>query len=64
MSLEIGKVARLIAPEVKGEIKDTQYNKGAKCLEHLVEWQSADGEMHQRWFLESELEEVPAPAQE
>lgn len=58
MSLEIGATARLIQPEIQGEIVDTQYNKSAKELEHLISWTDADGEVQERWFLESTLEEV------
>lgn len=58
MALEVGQQARLIQPVVQGAIVDTQYNKDAKELEHLVEWTDADGEVQQRWFLESQLEAI------
>ena len=58
MSLEIGQTARLIQPTIQGEIVDTQYNKDAKQLEHLIGWTDAGGEQQKRWFLESELEAV------
>lgn len=57
MSLEIGKTARLRQPVIQGEIVDTQYNKDSKGLEHKVQW-TAEGETHERWFVEADLEEV------
>lgn len=58
MSLETGQRAKLIQPTIEGEVVDTQYNKDAKELEHLLSYVSADGEAHQRWFLVSQLEAV------
>ena len=63
MALEEGKKARLVQPTVEGKIIDVQYNKEKRCLEHCLEWTTdinGDGvpEVHRRWFLEAELEEV------
>lgn len=58
MSIVIGGKAKLIQPVVSGEIIDTQFNKSASQLEHLLQYTGTDGEVHQRWFLESELEAV------
>ena len=58
MALEIGQQVKLIQPVIQGEIKDTEYDKDAKQLRHLLEWTTADGETHSRWFIESELEIV------
>lgn len=55
--MEIGNTVKVVAPVLSGPITDTRYNKDAKSLEHLVEFQM-DGEAHQRWFLERELEVV------
>lgn len=60
MSLEIGKQARMIQPVVAGEIIDTEYDKDAKELRHLLRYEDADGEEQTRWFRESQLQEVPA----
>lgn len=57
MAIEVGKTARLIQPEVKGEILDTQYNKESKELEHLLVWEE-NGKPQQRWFPEKHLEVV------
>ena len=56
--MEIGNSVRLIQPVVKGEIKDTEYDKGEKQLRHLVEWKDESGDVHTRWFNESQLEVV------
>ena len=58
MSLEIGQQARMIAPVVEGEIIDTEYDKDAKELRHLLRYTDATGEAQTRWFRESQLEEV------
>lgn len=54
--IEIGQQARLIQPVIQGEVKDTQFNKTASELEHLVSYTDADGEVQERWFLASQLE--------
>lgn len=56
--IQVGQTARLVQPVVQGEVKDTQFNKGASELEHLIEYVDADGETHTRWFLASQLEVV------
>lgn len=56
MSITVGANAKLIQPTITGEVLDTRYNKEAAQLEHLLEYPDADGEVHQRWFLASELE--------
>lgn len=50
---------RVKQPVIHGTIIDTRYNKSEKQLEHLLLY---DGTDHvERWFLESQLEPVPAP---
>lgn len=58
MAIEIGKTVRQIAPVITGEVVDTEYDKDAKCLKHLVEYEDAEGETQQRWFTEAEIEEA------
>jgi hypothetical protein len=43
---------------ISGTIIDTEYDKDKNELRHLLEYVNADGEVHRRWFLESELKEV------
>lgn len=56
--MDIGDSVRLVQPVINGVIIDTEYDKSTKQLRHLVEY-SADGEQHQRWFVESNLEVLP-----
>lgn len=56
--MEIGNNVKLVTPAIEGVIKDTQYNKSVKELEHLVEWTNSNNEVHSRWFLESDLEDI------
>lgn len=56
--MEIGNTVKLKAPVIQGPIIDTEFDKDAKELKHLVEYADADGETQQRWFLQSSLEAV------
>lgn len=56
--MEQGTQVRLIQPTIEGTITDTEYDKGAKCLRHLVEWTDASGNTQSRWFIEAELEAI------
>jgi hypothetical protein len=58
--LKVGVTARLKQPVVAGEISDARYSKERAQMEFLMDYIGADGEPHSRWFLESELEKVPA----
>lgn len=58
MSLETGQTVRLKTPVIQGPIVDTEYDKDAKVLRHLVEYSDLENEKHQRWFLETDLELV------
>lgn len=58
MAVEMGKKARMIAPVIQGDVIDTEYDKSNKCLRHLLSYVGADGEQHERWFPETQLEEV------
>lgn len=60
--MESGQTVRLIQPVIQGQISDTRYNKEAKCLEHLVGWTDANGNVHERWFTETELELIDESA--
>lgn len=58
MSIAIGQQAKLIQPVVAGDVVDTRFNREAGQLEHLLNFPDADGEIHQRWFLASDLKAV------
>ena len=54
--IEIGTQARLKQPVIQGEVLDTNFNKSAGELEHLVSFVDVNGEAQERWFLASQLE--------
>lgn len=58
MAVEIGKTARLVQPVIQGEVIDTEYDKYAKMLRHLVRYTDPAGEEQTRWFTEEQLVEV------
>ena len=60
MALDVGQSAKLITPVIQGTVADVRYNKEAKTMEYLLEWTDADGDIHQRWFNESDLEVINA----
>ena len=50
-----GERARLRQPIIAGTIVEHEYDRKTGEKRCLLEW-SADGEAHQRWFPESDLE--------
>lgn len=55
-----GAVARLIQPEIRGQIIERRINPQTDNIELQLQWTDAAGEVHLRWFAESQLEEVQA----
>ena len=53
-----GDQAKLIQPAVEGEIVETRWNNEQDCKEHRLQWASAEGDVNDRWFLETELAPV------
>lgn len=51
-----GDEVRVVQPTVQGPIVGTRYNEEILMLEHRVQWTGPDGEQHERWFSEDELE--------
>ena len=65
MPFEEGARVRLKTPVIEGPVIDVAYDKAAKGFTYLVPFTGPDGETHQRWFAEADLEETaPAPAAE
>lgn len=62
MSIEVGQEAKLVQPAIQGPVTDARYNKDAKQLEYLLQFTDAQGDQHERWFLESQLAPVAATA--
>lgn len=58
--MKIGSTARLVQPVIEGPIAGKRYDESTDGLEYLVVYKGADGEVHQRWFPESQLEQVEA----
>lgn len=56
--MEAGNKVRLIQPVIEGVIIDTEYDKEAKRLRHLLKYADAEGQTQMRWFYESELEMI------
>jgi hypothetical protein len=57
--MEIGDQVKVKKTDIQGPILDTEYNKSSKQLRHLVQWKDeTSGEIHTRWFDESQLTEV------
>lgn len=55
-----GDTAKLTQPTIQGTVAETRWNNEKDCKEHRLEWSDSEGNAHDRWFLESELEQVQA----
>lgn len=64
MATKSPKRKRLIQHVVEGDVLDTRYRKDAEQLEHLLRYTDEQGDVVERWFLDSQLEAVEAPADE
>lgn len=51
-----GDTAKLIQPTIQGKVAETRWNNEKDCKEHRLEWSDAEGNSHDRWFFETELE--------
>lgn len=57
---DLSQAVRLVQPVVAGPVLDRRFNNEQSQMEYLVEFDGSDGQPAQRWFLESQLEQVPA----
>ncbi len=57
------KRVRVLRTTLQGVIVDTEYNKQARELRHLVEYTDHNGRAQSRWFNESQLVEVKEDGQ-
>lgn len=55
--MKTGTPVRLIQPVVQGVVKERRITP-ADEIELLVEWAEAEGQTVERWFAESQLEQV------
>lgn len=58
MPIAKGKPVRQIVKPIEGEVIDRRLHDEAGELEYLVRHTDADGEPAERWFLESQIEEL------
>jgi hypothetical protein len=56
-----GTRVRQIVNVIEGDVSDIRWSPDTKAFEVLVHY-TADGESHNRWFLESQVQVVAAPA--
>lgn len=57
----IHETMRVKQPVIEGVVVDTRYHRQAKQLEHLLRYADAEGNVCDRWFLDSQLEVVKLP---
>ena len=60
--MKIGSTARLTQVVIQGPIAGKRYDESTDGLEYLVVYKDRDGEVQQRWFPESQLEQVEVAA--
>lgn len=58
MAIKKGTPVRQVVTPIEGPVMATRFNQEHEVLEYLISYKGADGEAHQRWFLESEIAEV------
>lgn len=64
MPIKRGAIVRIRTFVPEGPVLQTRYDESAEQLEHLVEFDDAEGETQQRWTGEDELELIQeAPAE-
>lgn len=59
--MKTGTPVRLIQPVIQGVVKERRITPDDQ-IELLVEWSEPDGQTAERWFLESQLEQVSEEA--
>jgi len=59
MPIKTGAPVRQVTKPIEGAVAQRQFNDSHDQMEYLVESTDADGVVHSKWFLESEIEETP-----
>lgn len=54
-----GDLVRLKTPVIQGPVLDGTYDMDAQAFSYRLAFTDADGQEHDRWFTEGELELVP-----
>ena len=60
MPIKSGATVRQVVPVITGTVVERKFSESHEEMEYLVENADADGVVHSRWFLESQIEEVAA----
>ncbi|KQV85439.1 hypothetical protein [Rhizobacter sp. Root1221] len=60
MVIKTGARVRQVVPQLEGEVVERRFNEGSEQMEYLVVFVTSDGTPGERWFLQSEVEEVAA----
>lgn len=55
MTYPKGAKVRQIVPVIEGEVAERRFNETADEVEYLIGYATPEGEVHQRWFLGSQL---------
>ena len=58
MAIPKGAQVRQVAPAIAGEVRERRFDESTEAMSYLVAFTGADGEAHERWFAETELEQV------
>lgn len=56
MPISKGATVRQVVPVIEGEVIDRRFDEASEGMSYLVSYTDADGETHQRWFAEADLE--------
>lgn len=56
MPHELGQPVRQVVHVITGTVADVTYSAADKSFRYLVDFEDAQGNQSQRWFLESEIE--------
>ena len=58
MPIPKGAQVRQVAPAIEGEVTARRFDESTDGMSYLVAFTGADGQPHERWFLESEITEA------
>ena len=53
--IDKGAKVKQVVPVISGTVVARRFNEDHSEMEYQVEYSTADGENHSRWFLESQL---------
>ncbi len=62
--IKLGSTVRVKTHVPEGPVLRTRYDESSESIERLVSYTDAEGNEHERWFPDSELEWIADPAPE